>query len=193
MSWLSGSCLPPAITLPRWSTFMSRTPGCLRHRCATAAAYSNRTMSLNDGNPAFRGILLFEFFKRMESRDGKVGILLLDFHFSSRSSPGLWECGNRVRCDFQGLWETRETCLWLSSFPIARHFHRPLRRCLYAVCLRPKVANSFCFSFCIRLALDVSLSFPALWFITSTVISGFIYRARSGSCRRISHGVAYQR
>src|SRR5437764_11221375 len=23
-----------------------------------------------------------------------------------RASPGLWECGNRVVCDFQGLWET---------------------------------------------------------------------------------------
>src|SRR5207302_556938 len=42
-----------------------------------------------------------------------------------RASPGLWECGNRVVCDFQGLWETRKTCLWFSSFSIARHFHSP--------------------------------------------------------------------
>lgn len=35
-----------------------------------------------------------------------MGILLLDFHFSTRSPPGLWECGNRVFGDFQGLWET---------------------------------------------------------------------------------------
>lgn len=34
---------------------------------------------------------------------GKVEILGLDFHFSTASSPGRWECGNRDR-DFQGLW-----------------------------------------------------------------------------------------
>ena len=41
-------------------------------------------------------------------------------------------------------------------------------------------ANSFCFSFCIRLALEVSLSFPALWFITSSVISSFLPALRTG-------------
>ena len=34
---------------------------------------------------------------------------------------GMWES----RSDFQGRWETRETCLWFSSFPTARHFHSP--------------------------------------------------------------------
>jgi len=63
----------------------------------------------------------------------------------------------------------------------------------HALCLRPNFANSFCFSFCILVALAVSLSPPAFWFIVSTVSSGFKCRARSGSCRRISHGVAYQR
>jgi len=42
-------------------------------------------MSLNDGEPGVQGNLLsWFFFKRTKSRDGKVEILLLDFHFSSR-------------------------------------------------------------------------------------------------------------
>src|SRR3977135_4428023 len=41
------------------------------------------------------------------SRVGKVGILLLDFPFSTRSSPGLREVGS----DFQGVWETMENLL----------------------------------------------------------------------------------
>ena len=128
----------------------------------------------------------------MESRDGKVGILLLDFHFSSRSPPGLWECGNRDS-DFQGLWETRETCFWFSSFSIARHFHSPFVAVIFhALCLRSKLANSFCFSFCILRAAVVSLLLAAFRFSSSTVSSGFKCRARSGSCRKISHGVAYQ-
>src|SRR5690349_688697 len=88
----------------------------------------------------------------MESRDGKVGILLLDFHFSSRWSPGLWECGNRVRCDFQGLWETRETRLWFSSFSIARHFHSPLRR------------------------VFMPFAFARKWQIVSVFLSAFLWR-----------------
>jgi hypothetical protein len=52
--------------------------------------------------------------------DGKVGILPLDFHFSSRESPGLWECGNRAFGDFQGLWETTE-----NLFLVFLVFHGP--------------------------------------------------------------------
>ena len=149
-------------------------------------------MSLNDGEPGVQGNLLSEFVIRETTTEGKWESRFWISTFPSivAGAVGMWESRSG---DFQGLWETRETCVWFSSFPIARHFHSPLRRGLHAVCLRPKVANSFCFSFCIRLALAVSLSPPARWFISSTVNSGFIYRARSGSCRRISQGVAYQR
>src|SRR5450759_1288765 len=42
-------------------------------------------------------------------------------HAVVAGAVGMWESHG----DFQGLWETRETCLWFSSFPIARHFHSP--------------------------------------------------------------------
>ena len=110
-----------------------------------------------------------------------MGILLLDFHFSSRlvaGAVGMWE--SRFG-DFQGLWETRKTCFWFSSFSIARHFHSPVRLAFMPSASARSCANSFCFAFCIRRALAVSLC------ATRSAGSqlhghdlGFRYRARSG-------------
>src|SRR5437879_13878545 len=61
--------------------------------------------------------------------DGKVGILPLDFHFSSREWSRLWECGNRALAISKGGGKRWKTCFWFSSFSMARHFHSPARRC----------------------------------------------------------------
>jgi hypothetical protein len=58
---------------------------------------------------------------------GKVGILLLDFHFSSR--PRRRGGGNveiAVSAISKGSWARRETCLWFSAASTARHFQRLL-------------------------------------------------------------------
>src|SRR5690348_12337159 len=101
-------------------------------------------MSLNDGNLAFRESPFWSFsfsLGETKSRDGKVGILPLDFHFSSRSHPWLWECGNRALAISKDCGKRWKTCVWFSSFSIGRHFHSPLGRCCHAVCLCPKVPN----------------------------------------------------
>ena len=67
---------------------------------------------------------------------------------------GMWES----RSDFQGRWETRETCFWFSSFSIARHFHSPLPCVQLFVFVHAKLANSLLLACCILLAAAVSLS-----------------------------------
>src|SRR5579864_7191461 len=73
-----------------------------------------------------------------------------------RAPPGLWECGNRVVCDFQGLWARRKTCLWFSSASIVRHFHSPPLHAVRFFCAS-KLANKRRFASCIRRAASVSL------------------------------------
>ena len=107
------------------------------------------------------------------------------FHSSSRR----WEWGNRRFCDFQGLWARRETCFWFSSASMARHFHRRFHAVLFC---RISV-NNFRLASCIRMATVVSLSAPARFSKSACVVPGFSRRAKSGNCRRISHGVAYHR
>src|SRR5450755_3390718 len=81
-------------------------------------------MSLEAG--AKRSAAGFPFLIWLNSKNnqwesGKPAFGFPLFHAEQR----LWECGNRVVCDFQGLWARRKTCLWFSSASIARHFHSP--------------------------------------------------------------------
>src|ERR1700730_7066547 len=72
-----------------------------------------------------------------------------------RAPPGLWECGNRVVGDFQGLWTRRKTCFWFSSASTVRHFHSPT---LHAgrFWAASKLANNRRLAACIRRAASVS-------------------------------------
>jgi len=122
---------------------------------------------------------------------GKVGILLLDFHFSIR--PRRRGGGNveiALLAISKGSWVRRETCLWFSSASTARHFHRPFP---HAVRFLRKLSKSFCLAFCIASAAAVSVCRRALCSSCGTVTPCLRCLARSGSWRRISHGVAYQR
>ena len=100
-------------------------------------------------------------------------ILLLDFHFSSRSPPGLWECGNRALAISKGGGKRWKTCFWFSSFSMARHFHSLFALALHALRLSCSRANSFFFSFCILCAAAVSLISAAISFSPITVNSSF--------------------
>jgi hypothetical protein len=62
-----------------------------------------------------------------ERESGKRGVRFPLFRSSSR----LWECGNRVVGDFQGLWARWETCFWFSTASMARHFHSRLPQALF--------------------------------------------------------------
>ena len=75
---------------------------------------------------------------------------------------------------------------------MARHFRSP-PSAFHALRLRLKLANSLRLVSCLRRAAAVPLVFAASLFNSSTIIPGFKCRAKSGSWRRISHGVAYQR
>ena len=54
-------------------------------------------------------------------------------------------------------------------------------------------ANSFCLAACISRAAVVSVWAPARRSRSWMVMPGLRYPAKPGSCRRISHGVAYHR
>src|ERR1700733_15441347 len=85
-------------------------------------AYSNPEMSLKDEISA--GIDLLSFFDLFDrgSRFGKVGIRVLDFHFSMAvvaGAAGMWESRQRFPRARGQRWKT---CFWFSSLSIARHF-----------------------------------------------------------------------
>src|SRR5260370_37453596 len=67
-------------------------------------AFSNPRMSLKAGSEAIRrqASFLIRFGGRKNSKreSGKPAFGFPLF----RASPPLWKCGNRVVCDFQGLW-----------------------------------------------------------------------------------------
>src|SRR6266542_4208105 len=70
-------------------------------------AFSNRTMSLNDGVSRRSGESSFlPLFDPYEAAVGKWESCFWISTFPRRSSSRLWECGNRAFGDFQGLWET---------------------------------------------------------------------------------------
>ena len=114
------------------------------------------------------------------------------FWFSTFPRPvaavGMWES----RSDFQGLWARRKTCLWFSSASTDRHFHGPP---VHAVHLRSgsKLANKRRLACCILCAASRSLCARACCSRACSVTPAFKCLATSGSCRRICHGVAYQR
>src|SRR5580693_8303131 len=99
----------------------------------------------------------------------------------------------KSRSDFQGLWETKGN-LGL----VFLVFHAPvistvLLGFIYALLLCWKRANSLLFAACISTAASVSDLIPAVRASSSIVRLGRRHPARPGSCRKISHGVAYQR
>jgi hypothetical protein len=102
---------------------------------------------------------------------GKVGILLLDFHFSMAVvSRG---CGNVeiAGSDFQWAGgRPGETWFWFSSPSTARHFRSLFR---HAVFLWVKPANSLALACCILFAAPVSLCIPATRSSCSMVRSSF--------------------
>jgi len=119
----------------------------------------------------------------------------LEFGFESfetelaAGAVGMWES----RSDFQGLWETEEN-LGL----VFLVFHAPvistvLPGFFHALLLCWKRANSLRLAFCIPTAAWVSDSIPAVRASSSIVRFGRRNPAKPGNCRKISHGVAYQR
>jgi hypothetical protein len=74
-------------------------------------------MSLNGGEPGVQGNLVSEFVIRENNNRGKVEILLLDFHFSEQSSPGLWECGNRALAISKGCGKRGKPVFGFPRFP----------------------------------------------------------------------------
>ena len=141
-------------------------------------------MSLNDGvagvqeNPPFL-LLLLTHIKR---RGGKVGILSLDFHFSTAvavGAVGMWE--SRLLRFPRAVGNDGKPAFRFSSFSIVRHFHSPPRFSLHALRLRFRRVNNARFAFCIRRAADVSLIRAASAFSPSTVNPAFRCRAKSGN------------
>jgi len=98
---------------------------------------------------------------------------------------GMWES----RSDFQGRWETRETCFWFSSFSIARHFHSPLLAFQRGVFAPAKLANSLLLACCICRAAAVSLAALAIRSRAPIVCPGLRYLAALGSFWKVSQGV----
>jgi len=98
---------------------------------------------------------------------------------------GMWESHS----DFQGRWETRETCFWFSSFSIARHFHSPVRTFQRGVFAPAKLANSLVLACCIFVAAAVSLSTLATRSRASIVCPGLRYLAALGNFWNVSQGV----
>jgi len=131
-------------------------------------------MSLNDGKPGVQGNPLLSFVLEKGKPGREMGILLLDSTFlaAAAGAVGMWD---RAFCDFQGLWEKEGNLPLVSSFH-CRPFHSPACRFCHALCLRPKLANSFCFSSASFSALAVSLSRPAFGSFCSSVSSVYIPR-----------------
>jgi hypothetical protein len=135
-------------------------------------------MSLNSGYQAGIDLLSCFWFLREGMSRGKVGILFLDFHFStavvSRS------CGNVeiAHAISKGGGQRRETCIWFSSLSATRHFRSFFVP--HAIFLSQMQANSFCFAFCIAIAAWVSLCAPASRSSFSTVISSLRNSASPG-------------
>ena len=89
-------------------------------------AFSNPSVSLTAGAKAIRRQASFlGLILREKAIRGNVGNLLLLFHVPTRRRGG----GNGVVCGFQGLWITRQTCLWFPPYPAGRHFQGPPFSC----------------------------------------------------------------
>ena len=60
---------------------------------------------------------------------GKVGILVLDFHFPTAvvaGAAGMWKSRHRFP---RARGQRRKTCFWFSALSTARHFRRPFLSC----------------------------------------------------------------
>jgi hypothetical protein len=142
------------------------------------------------------------FLRRKGIRGGgKVGNLLLVFHFSIRLRRR--SCGNvGISPAFgeisKGLWKEGEACLWLSTLSIAppfpqlsfrhgssfRHFLSPtliLQPVFYALLFCRISTNNFAFASCIRRAAAVSLSAPASRSKSACVVPGRRCHAKPGN------------
>jgi hypothetical protein len=155
--------------------------------CSPGLAFSNRTMSLKGGTAAAGPLSGFSVhINRRAVGKWEGPVLGFPLFHGLVAAVGMWESRQR----FPRAVGTEENlplvflCVHNPSFPPP--FFTPSSSLGFR-------QNSFSFASCIRKAAAVSLSAPARFSRSACVVPACKCRAKSGNCRRISHGVAYQR
>jgi hypothetical protein len=119
--------------------------------------------------------LVFSVLRKRIRGGGKVGNLLLVFHFSIALAAGaveMWESRLPLARFPRGSWKEWEACSWLSTLSTAPPF--PQRSGLSHRVVRQR-PNKLTFAFCIRRAASVSLRASACRFSIPAVIPSFKY------------------